>query len=525
MLKLKNNIVGAGLGAVLALSVVGNSFADFDDAVKEYEVGDYSKAMHEWQQLAQKDDPAAMRNVGHMYRRGLGVDQDFTKALSWYKRAAEMGFDRAQANVASMYLRGQGVEQDYVKAASWFTKAARNGHKIAQYNLGLMYEHGKGVEKSGAKALAWYNLAAKAGHKQALNKVSLMVATDPDVKDENVIAPTQTQTAAVVEQPVVVAPEALKTKPSIAPKVISEPAPVVTTPVVAATAEKMIVAAPVEAPKPAAKKFDPFASSANNKNSSTIEQTGAPTAFNQVKTSETLTPTEMVTPTEVVAGPAKQPVIVEVKSAPEPMAEKTIIAEPQVVEKTQVSIVEPVAAQTTATVPKTQPAVAPEPEKKGFFESLKSLVLGDDEDDGDSKPVVAAVTVAAAPAGSATPAAPITAIPVPKPMAVVQSVHVAPGSGLSIDERLEMASLSFAVEEYQQALSVWAPLAQQGNSEAQFNLGQMFYEGYAVPVDRVKAFQWWSKAKANGSTVASSSLDKLAPSLTYLEKRRLQIAN
>ncbi|MEH6478227.1 MAG: hypothetical protein V7727_21210, partial [Sneathiella sp.] len=87
------------------------------------------------------------------------------------------------------------------------------------------------------------------------------------------------------------------------------------------------------------------------------------------------------------------------------------------------------------------------------------------------------------------------------------------------------ASLSFAVEEYQQALSVWAPLAQQGNSEAQFNLGQMFYEGYAVPVDRVKAFQWWSKAKANGSTVASSSLDKLAPSLTYLEKRRLQIAN
>ena len=126
MLKLKNNVVGAGFGVVLALSVVGNSFADFDDAVKAYEAGDYSKAMQEWQQLAQKDDPAAMRNVGHLYRRGLGVDQDFTKALSWYKRAAEMGFDRAQANVASMYLRGQGVEQDYVKAASWFTKAARN---------------------------------------------------------------------------------------------------------------------------------------------------------------------------------------------------------------------------------------------------------------------------------------------------------------------------------------------------------------------------------------------------------------
>jgi len=514
MLKFKNIVAGTGLGVVLALSVAANSVADFDAAVKAYEAGDYSKAIQEWQLLASKDDPAAMRNVGHMYRRGLGVDQDFSKALSWYTRAASMGFDRAQANVASMYLRGQGVPQDYVEAASWFTKAARNGHTIAQYNLGLMYEHGKGVERSGAKALAWYNLAAKAGHKQALDKVSLMVAIDPDVKEEVVLAPKAETTAASNPDPVA---EVLKPEDNVVQETVTEPvAKVALAPVVKATpAADQTVAVVEKATESSAKKFDPFALSANNLQSGAIEKTGSPTVFNQSKNSKPSIPTETTASAE-----SKVTVV--------PALASVAVVEPKINEKAQVTAdatVEPAAMEKASVAPQSAtvtPAAEPE-EKKGFFDALKSLVMGDDE----SKPSVVAAVAAPAVAAANAPSSPALspAIPAPQPMAAVQSVHLVPGSGLSVDERLEMASLSFAVEEYQQALSVWAPLAQEGNSEAQFNLGQMFYEGYAVPVDRVKAYQWWARAKANGSTVAATSLSKLAPSLTYLEKRRLQIVN
>ncbi|WP_051548174.1 tetratricopeptide repeat protein [Sneathiella glossodoripedis] len=154
MLKLNNLLASSAIALTLAILPVGYTHAGFEEAVKAYEAGDYETALKEWMILAQKNDPAAMRNIGHLYRRGLGTEQSYEKAMHWYKRASSFGFARAQANVASMYLRGQGVEQDYVQAADWFTKAARNGHVIAQYNLGLMYEHGKGVEKSVSKALA-----------------------------------------------------------------------------------------------------------------------------------------------------------------------------------------------------------------------------------------------------------------------------------------------------------------------------------------------------------------------------------
>jgi len=516
MLKLKNILAGTGISVVLSLSVIGIGYADFNDAVKAYEIGDYNKALLEWKELAKDNDPAAMRNVGHIYRRGLGVDQDFAKAMHWYKRAATMGFDRAQANVASMYLRGQGVPQDYVKAAEWFTKAARNGHTIAQYNLGIMYEHGKGIEKSTTKALAWYNLAAKAGHKQALNKVSILVAGNPDIKEDVAIeqqsvaadpkpAPITEKTSPVVQtapEPAKKAePEIVQAKP--APEKIIEPVIIQT----AATPEKaMVPASPrkIVEPEQAAKKFDPFATSANNLETDKTEKSGVPTAFSTAsKTMPAATPK----PEPVVA---EKPNVVAITKTAE-QSEKTTPELKQIEQEA-----EPVAVS--------EKVENPEPEEsKGFFSALKSLVMGDDEEKSE------AVEVAKTTAVVGTTAAVIA----PKPVSTVQvtqvksveSVHIVPGSGLSVPERLEMASLSFAVEEYQQALSVWAPLAQDGNAEAQYQLGKMFFEGYAVPIDRVKAYQWWAKARDNGSTVATKSLEKLATSLTFLEKRRLQHSN
>lgn len=170
-------IAAAGLcAAALLLLAPPQAWAGFADGVKAYEAGDYTGAYAAWAPLAERGDVAAMRNLGHLYRWGQGVERDIQQAMHWYRRAAETGFARAQANLAAIYLQGdEGVSIDYAEAHKWFEAAAKQGHAVAQYNLGLMYELGLGVEKNEAIALGWYNNAAKTGQPDALERLSLLV--------------------------------------------------------------------------------------------------------------------------------------------------------------------------------------------------------------------------------------------------------------------------------------------------------------------------------------------------------------
>ena len=143
--------------------------AQFDEAVNAYEAGDYILAFKTWLPLAYEEDPAAQRNLAHLYRMGLGVKQDFAKAADWYRKAAELGLARAQANLANMYLRGQGVEKNA-------SEAAQQGHTISQYNMGLIYEHGLGTDADDVEAVKWYYLASKSGHAKALSKRALLIS-------------------------------------------------------------------------------------------------------------------------------------------------------------------------------------------------------------------------------------------------------------------------------------------------------------------------------------------------------------
>lgn len=153
--------------------------ARFKTGVEAYDRGDYAGAFDAWLELAQTGDPAAQRNIGHMYRNGLGVRQDFAVAGQWYRRAADSGLARAQANLAMMHLRGQGMGVDPKQAAYWFQAAAQQGHVIAQYNLGLMHLRGLGVTKSEEKAIAWLYRASKSGHEKSMATLSQIVADNP----------------------------------------------------------------------------------------------------------------------------------------------------------------------------------------------------------------------------------------------------------------------------------------------------------------------------------------------------------
>ena len=147
----------------------------FIDGVEAFDRGEYAVAQKIWLPHAHRGDPAAQRNLAHLYRMGLGVPQDFVRAASWYRLAADSGLARAQANLATMYLRGQGVAEDPREAAYWFTAAAYNGHVLAQFNLALLYLRGEGVERNEAKAAGWLYLASKTGYKPALRVLGKLV--------------------------------------------------------------------------------------------------------------------------------------------------------------------------------------------------------------------------------------------------------------------------------------------------------------------------------------------------------------
>ena len=56
-----------------------------------------------------------------------------------------------------------------------------------------------------------------------------------------------------------------------------------------------------------------------------------------------------------------------------------------------------------------------------------------------------------------------------------------------------------------------------GYADAQNNLGFMYANGRGVPKDYVKAYMWWSLAKALGANRAADNLDTVKKHMTPAE--------
>ena len=451
------------------------SRAGFEEGVTAYEAKDYMTAFEEWLPLAKKNDPAAMRNIGHMYRRGLGVPQDFGKAMTWYKRAATIGFDRAQANVAGMYLAGEGVKQNYSQAANWFARAAQQGHVISQYNLALLLENGLGVRKDERMALGWFELAAKAGHPGAAKRAAELTA---EFKTRDPI------TADMSSEPVAVTATADDAETDVSTQSAAEDAKAgaeTAAPAETETPKTEATATPAQSETVAAA---PAAETTAASSGQGVQKKGFYEALRSLVTKDT-----------------------PEASAPQPAAPaepSPTVATATPTDKATSDAIEPATsgAVTRAEEPPT-PAVKPAPEpadKPAVAEAPKETM-----------------TVASNPA-------PAAAEPAPAP-APTTSAPAAPGSGLSLAEKMEMADLAYSLQQYQQSLGIWAPLAAEGNAMAQYRLGVLFNSGQGVPVDRVRAYYWWDKARSNGSTAAASAIGTLEQTLTHLEKRQIDRVN
>ena len=148
--------------------------ADFDTAKTAYLVGDYAKAINQFEPLAADGNAKAQLALALMYETGRGVAQNLTVAELWYRSAAEQGHATAQAHLARMHFRGSGVSQDYTEASKWYRKNAEQGRPDSQFNLGGMYEQGLGVERDYVQAYAWLAMAARGGSDDARDYLQQM---------------------------------------------------------------------------------------------------------------------------------------------------------------------------------------------------------------------------------------------------------------------------------------------------------------------------------------------------------------
>src|SRR6266568_4148392 len=63
--------------------------------------------------------------------------------------------------------------------------------------------------------------------------------------------------------------------------------------------------------------------------------------------------------------------------------------------------------------------------------------------------------------------------------------------------------------DYATALQEWSPLAQQGNTAAQYNLGLLYEYGYGVLQDYQQAAQWFRRAAEQGNPWAQYNLGSM----------------
>jgi TPR repeat protein len=72
------------------------------------------------------------------------------------------------------------------------------------------------------------------------------------------------------------------------------------------------------------------------------------------------------------------------------------------------------------------------------------------------------------------------------------------GCGADFDKGLA----AYESGDFATALREWRPLAEQGNADAQFNLGVMYYKGRGVPKNYKTAVKWYTLAAEQGNASA-----------------------
>lgn len=131
------------------------------------------KAFAMFSEAAGKGDPEAMFELGKLYEKGIGTDQDIAKALALYQKSADLGFADAINDLGFLYYQGAaGQKPDKKKAVELFLKAADLRHPQAMYNVAALIDDGVVPGKNADDAGHYLYAALRTGVKDVLDQLS-----------------------------------------------------------------------------------------------------------------------------------------------------------------------------------------------------------------------------------------------------------------------------------------------------------------------------------------------------------------
>ena len=112
--------------AIVAFLLPLAAWAGREEGIEAYTIGDYPKAIAEFQALADQGDIEGQYFLGLFYHNGFGVKRDQAESLKWFLKAAQQGDARSQYYAGIMHAAGQGVAKDLAVADMWLSLSAAN---------------------------------------------------------------------------------------------------------------------------------------------------------------------------------------------------------------------------------------------------------------------------------------------------------------------------------------------------------------------------------------------------------------
>jgi TPR repeat protein len=139
----------------------------FGKGVAAYRASDFKIAHDIWLPLANDGNAKAQNALGHLYRKGYGVEPDLAISRRWYSKSAASGDKVGLYSLGDIIRTSAASQDDMAKAIILIKKSANLNYGVAQNALAELLHQGKNLAANDAQAYFWILLAQKNNYKKA----------------------------------------------------------------------------------------------------------------------------------------------------------------------------------------------------------------------------------------------------------------------------------------------------------------------------------------------------------------------
>lgn len=128
-------------------------------------------------------DGGSMCALGDACQSGQGVSRDLTAASEWWHRGLEQNNFNCAVDLSNVGRQHPEVlrQDDMNRIIEQYKREAAAGCRVAMNNLGVRYRYGRGVKADSAAAAEWFKKSAECGYGQAMLSLGGMYETGDGV--------------------------------------------------------------------------------------------------------------------------------------------------------------------------------------------------------------------------------------------------------------------------------------------------------------------------------------------------------